>query len=144
MGFARLRKESFFPDLLQKKGAAVFLNGKDISSLIKTPDASIKTGKNFREENIDIRFKNDHEVNCVVLKEALQYGQQVKSFEIECHDEGGLIFKKAYTTIGHQRILSFPAQRTNHIRIRITDAKSAPVFSGIEVFHIPEELVENK
>jgi alpha-L-fucosidase len=142
MGFAKLRRESFQQDLLQKEGVAVFQNEKNISSLIKVHDAVIRTGKNFREENIDVRFNRNQEVNAIMLKEALQYGQQVESFEIECYDESGLIFKKTYTTIGHQRILSFPAQRINHIRIRITEAKTAPVFSGIAVYHIPEELVE--
>jgi alpha-L-fucosidase len=46
------------------------------------------------------------------------------------------------TTIGHQRILTFPKQAITGLRIRINDAKADPLLSGISIFRINDDLVE--
>jgi alpha-L-fucosidase len=142
MGFARLRTESFEKNILKKETATVFLDGKNDSAFLTDPHALIGTGMNYKKENIEIRFNKNQAINCILLKEDIQFGQRVKSFEIECYDQDKLVYKQVFTTIGHQRILSFPVQMTNRIRIRITDAKADPIISSIELYHIPEKLVE--
>ena len=142
MGFAQLRQESFKNSLLKKEQSAVSLNGKNIKGLTDEKNGVIKFGKNYKNEILEIRFNKELAVNCILLKEALQWGQRVKSFTIEFYDDDSLLNKIAYTTIGHQRLISFPTRNSNRILIRITDAKTDPILGGLAVYHIPEGLVE--
>jgi hypothetical protein len=54
--------------------------------------------------------------------------------------------KKTYriegTTIGFQRILTFPQMKTSFIAIRILDSFGNPVINRVDVFLIDEKLVE--
>jgi alpha-L-fucosidase len=142
MGFAKLRAESFQNLLLDKDQATVFLNEEKITSSINGKTEVIKFGKNYKEEYLKILFKKEQAVNCILLKEAIQWGQRIKSFTIELYDNDSLIYRTTHTTIGHQRIISFPTRNSNRILIRIADAKSYPIIGDIAVYHIQEELVE--
>ncbi|HEV3223151.1 MAG TPA: alpha-L-fucosidase [Puia sp.] len=141
MKFAQLRNESF-QDLLNKDQSVIYLHGEKIKELSKGKDGVINLGKNFKDEFLEIRFNKELAVNCILLKELLQWGQRIKSFEIEVYDNDSLLYKNAYTTMGHQRIISFPTRNSNRILIRITGAKSDPILGELSVYHIPEMLVE--
>ena len=142
MGFARLRKESF-QDLLLGKDQSVFdLYGKNNRKISERKNGVIRWGDNFKDEYLEVHFKKETAINCILLKEALQWGQRIKSFEIEIYDKDSLLYRKAYTTLGHQRIICFPTRNSNRILIRITDTKSEPILKGLSVFHIPEMLIE--
>jgi alpha-L-fucosidase len=142
MGFAKLRKESFQDLLSMKDHSVVNLYGKNNKEISKGKNGIIYWGNNFKDEFLEILFNREFEVNCILLKEMLQWGQRVKSFEIEIYDKDSLLYKNTYTTLGHQRIISFPTRNCNRIIIRITDAKSEPILGDISVYHIPEMLVE--
>ncbi len=139
MGFAKLRSESFQNLLLQKQAATVSLNNILISL---QKNEVIVFEKNYEDQYLEIHFKKEVPVNCILLKEALQWGQKVKSFKIELFNHDSLKYTIVKTTIGHQRIVSFPVTNCDRIRIQVLDAKAAPVLNGLEVFLIPEELVE--
>jgi alpha-L-fucosidase len=142
MGFAKLREESFQYSLLNKKHTTFIRKGTGEPNKQADGNKPFNPGKNYKNVILEIRFEERQTVNCIRLNETLTGGQRIKSFEIELYDGGNLKYKNAYTTIGHQRVISFPARIINSIRIRITDAKAEPLINGIEVFHIPDELVE--
>jgi alpha-L-fucosidase len=145
MGFARLRKESFHSSLIKKDKAVILLGEKNVTDVLT--DGNEKTwvslGKDYITAFLDIRFNKLQEVNCIQLKEPLQNGQRVKSFTIELLNGNQLLYRLEQTTIGHQRILSFPSQSVNRIQIKINDAKSDPLISEIGVYYIDEQLVES-
>jgi alpha-L-fucosidase len=142
IGFAKLREENFRNLLLNQNQATVFLNKEKFTGLTDGKNQFIKFGENYKEEYLKILFTKEHAVNCILLKEALQWGQRIKSFTIELYDNDSLLYKTAYSTMGHQRLISFPTVNCNRILIRITDAKSYPIVSEVAVFHIQDELVE--
>ena len=127
MGFAKLRQESFRRSLLENK-----------HSILMRDDPV----NNFKNGILEIIFAEKQTVNCILLKEKIQEGQRIKSFSVELYEGDHLKFRNTYTTIGHQRILSFPAQKINRIQIRVLDSKSNPDISVLEIYNIPEELVE--
>jgi len=119
------------------KGTADHHSSFDAKSIIFEP------GSNYTEEWLRIHFDDEQIINCIRLNERIQTGQQIKSFSIKLYDKNfGLLYDNKYTTIGHQRILTFPPKKIKYIEVRILDAKQSPVISGMDVFRIPEKLVE--
>jgi alpha-L-fucosidase len=144
MGFARLRSASFHSSLTENRGTTVMLDGKNIRPELTdgNEDTWISMGADYKNKFLDIRFDKITEVNCVLLKEPLQNGQRVKSFTVELLKGNRLLASLNQTTIGHQRILTFPKQAITGMRIRINDAKADPLLSGISIFRINDDLVE--
>jgi alpha-L-fucosidase len=144
MGFAKLRQESFGNSLLQQKHRTVLFNGTlELHSSGELKDVMFPPGGEYKKQWLQISFDDEQIVNCIRLNERIQNGQQIKSFSIKLYDKNfKLVYNNKYTTIGHQRILSFPAKKIKYIEVRILDAKRRPVISKIDVFHIPEKLVE--
>jgi alpha-L-fucosidase len=144
LGFAALRRKNFHSSILEHPGASVQLNGKNVRSELTdgNEDTWISAGKDYKNASIDIRFNKKTELNCIELKEPVQEGQRVKSFTIELRNGNELLASLQQTTIGHQRILTFPLQSVTSIRIKITDAKTDPLINELAVFKIDEDLVE--
>ena len=142
IGFAKLRSESFENLLLNKKEVTITLNKKNNTQLTDGGNGVIKFGDHYRDQHLEIVFKKEVTVNCILLKEALQWGQRVKSYKIELFNNDSLNYTIINTTIGHQRLISFPSRNCNRIQIQILDAKSDPILNGLAIYHIPESLVE--
>jgi alpha-L-fucosidase len=144
MGFANLRQESFGHSLLtQKHSVQIFewttapVSLKDKNHIIFEP------GKNYKKGWLEINFDEEQIVNCIKLNEKIEDGQQIKSFNIGLYDKNNTeIIEYKLTTVGHQRLVSFPNQKIKSIQIRITDAKTKPAISGMDVYHIPDQLIE--
>jgi alpha-L-fucosidase len=142
MDFARLRLESFFYNLIINENAVIFWEGRNITNILGDGNGDFNLGAQFKKEPIEILFDTAQSVNCILLKEELAYGQRVKAFEIELYLGDSLVYKNQLTTIGHQRLVSFPTHKANRILIKIKDAKSDPILNGLGVYHIPEQVVE--
>ena len=148
MGFAKLRRESFQDYISMKKCSMAICTAdstgeSDVYIYVDPKNIKYDMGNYYRIHPLRITFDDEQIVNCIKLKEDIQYGQQIKSFSIRLYDNKfTLLYEKEATTIGHQRILSFPAKKIKYIEVHILDAKQNPVISGIDVFHIPEKLVE--
>jgi len=144
MGFAALRTKSFHSSLLKGGDASIQLGKKNVKP--ELTDGKENTwsslGKDYKNEFLDIRFNKITELNCIRLKEPLQNGQRVASFTIELLNGNKLLSSLEQTTIGHQRILTFPTQSVTQIRIKITKAKADPLISGIAAYKIDSDLVE--
>ncbi len=143
MGFAKLRQESFGNSLLKKKHRIQIFDGNTEQDSNDSKSIIFEPGNKYKEQRLQIKFDDEQIINCIRLNERIQNGQQIKSFSIKLYDKNfTLLYNNTYTTIGHQRILSFPAKKIKYIEVRILDAKQSPVINGIDVFRIPEKLVE--
>ena len=144
MGFARLREESFHSSLIKKDNAEILLNKKNVTESLTDENENtwITLGNDYATDFLEIRFTKIQSVNCMLLKEPLQNGQRVNSFTIELWNGNQLLYRLEQTTIGHQRMLTFPVQTVTRIRIKITGAKSDPMISEVGVYQIDEQLVE--
>jgi hypothetical protein len=83
-------------------------------------------------------------INCIVLQEAIQNGQQVIAGKIELLNGSQPVRDISFTTIGHKRILTFPATEASAFNLVITDAKDTPQISEIGAYLIDEKLVEKE
>lgn len=81
-------------------------------------------------------------VNCVVVKEAIQSGQKVKSFTVRLKKSGEIVKEIEATTVGRKRILSFPVVEADAIELTVTDAKSKPSLTEISAYKIDDDLIE--
>lgn len=144
MGFAALRTKSFHSSLLESGDASIRLGAKNVKPELTDGKGNtwIGLGKHYKNEFLNIRFNKITELNCIRLKEPLQNGQRVVSFTIELLNGNKLLSSLEQTTVGHQRILTFPTQAVTQIRIKITKAKADPLISGIAAFKIDDDLLE--
>jgi alpha-L-fucosidase len=134
MGFASLRRESFDRTVVNRSASEVFP--------AETGDFGTRGNTAFIKQTGEIRLPKKQKINCIRLAEKLQYGQRVKLFSISLFSDDSLVYANTYTTIGHQRIISFPVQNVNRVVFSIGEAKAVPVLDHILLYHIPERLVE--
>jgi alpha-L-fucosidase len=84
-------------------------------------------------------------MNCVVLREGIQSGQQVKQFRIRLMDaENHLLKEITGSTIGRKRILTFPTTSVSIIALSAEAQKSTAQISEIEAYQIAEHLLQMK
>ena len=143
--FNKLRSESFKSNLsLKAKG---FLSNPDgmkftpklNDSKTATTEATVQSGLML------IRFDKPTSMNCVVLREGIQSGQQVKQFRIRLMDaENHLLKEITGSTIGRKRILTFPTTSVSIIALSTEAQKSAAQISEIEAYLIDEHLLQMK
>lgn len=138
VGFAKLRKEAFSKNLIKGKsfgtpeGASKLLTDGTAQTFVK-----LETG-----QSVEIRIK-DAAVNCVELKEHIALGQRIKAFKVQLMDAKGVVVHELNaTTIGHKRILTFPAVRASKLKITFTDTKAGALLSEVAIFKIDDSLVE--
>ena len=144
VAFAALRRKSFHLSLLQNGGASIRLGKENVKEVLTDgkENTRISMGEDYKSKFLDIRFNKLQELNCIQLKEPLKNGQRLKAFIIELLNGNQVLYRMEQTTIGHQRILTFPMQAVKQIRIRVTDAKADPLISEVGAYHIDERLVE--
>lgn len=113
MGFKQLRDSAFATNLLSKAQKLTTFNGMSFS------------------------FKSPTTINTVQLKERIALGQRVISFEILGSNQEGKYFHLAKgTTIGHKRIIRFPATQLRYLQVVIHAAKAKPLISSVEAYLI--------
>ncbi len=120
VGFKNLRDESFTKAVFSKKFAAAYDN------------------------NYKIRFGSIKKINCIVLKEPIQFGQRIKKFIVQLKKDGNVIKEIVGTTIGKKRILTFESTEANGFDIIFIDAKAKPVLSEASAYLIDEGLIEKE
>ncbi len=113
MAFRNIREKAFANDLLK--------------------NAKIQHNKN----QIEIHLAKPISINTLQIKENIALGQRVVKFEVS----GSLTGKQyqpiiAGTTIGHKRILQFPSQQIQHLKIDISESKAQPIISAINGYLI--------
>ncbi|MDP4130337.1 MAG: alpha-L-fucosidase [Bacteroidota bacterium] len=138
MEFAKLRRESFQSSLISGGKSKILLGKKEVTAALTDGNKNtwVSLGKDYKNSFLEVRFNKMQELNCIELKEPTRYGQRVKAFAIELWNGNQLLYHLSGTTIGHQRILSFPRQNASRITIKITDAKAEPLISSLGVYRL--------
>ena len=83
---------------------------------------------------IEIDLGKPQTVRYLLLQEYIRLGQRVKAFDVDVWQDGKWAKAASGTTVGYKRILPLDSVQTAKIRIRITDAKSCPLISNVEVY----------
>ena len=93
-----------------------------------------------------IDFLKPTTFNRFVVEEDIRYGQRVKKFSLEAEIDGQWIPLKdmlvengdGLTTIGHRRIICFPAVTATRLRFIVLDKKCDPIIKRTAVYLAPE------
>lgn len=142
--FKKLRDESFAFNLsLRARGeqhykGIIYPNNKLIDGTEKTSE----TFPDYHQGRFWVKFKQEEKINCIVLKEPIEKGQQIAKLKIALINGSEQVGEFQLTTIGHKRILTFPVKYISAVRIEIEDAKDRPFLSEVESYLIDERLIE--
>lgn len=86
------------------------------------------------QEVLDLRRKRRFDT--VVLEEYLAEGQRVETFVLEVRRGKAWREVARGTTIGHKRIVRFPAVKARKLRISVPKCKDQPLLREVGVFHL--------
>ncbi|HCW07413.1 MAG TPA: glycoside hydrolase family 29 [Cytophagales bacterium] len=92
------------------------------------------TDDDVTSASFEMIFDKTTTIKYLVLKENIALGQRVKSFSVECWNDGSWKKISEATTIGHKRILKFDSVKTNKLRVNILESKACPVISAVEIY----------
>ena len=92
--------------------------------------------KAYQEGFIKFMFTKPKAINCIVLREPIEFGQRIKRFIITIKSASGTEEKIEGATIGHKRILTFPSREVSQIMLQVSDSKAKPVISEISFYNI--------
>jgi hypothetical protein len=108
---------------------------------ITEPD---KNKKNLNSSNstISILLKKPVELNCIILKEKIENGQNIAQATLVISEHGMEKKKIDMTTIGHKRIITFDKTQADEVSLIIHSTKQKPQLEPIEGYLIDESLVE--
>ena len=92
-----------------------------------------------------VSFRRPAEFNRFVAEEDIALGQRVKKFTLEALVDGAWLpltdelaeDGDGLTTIGHRRIICFPAVKASKLRFTIVDTKAEPVIKKIGLYLAP-------
>jgi len=99
-----------------------------------TTDDDVKT------VSLTLNFTKPVSFNRFLIQEYIPLGQRVKSFTVEAFMNGEWKEIAKETTIGYKRILRFNTVQATKLRLTITDSKSCPLISNIEIYDAPQIL----
>ena len=120
---------------------------KNVASFALTNDRNKKVYSfpgDYKQAFIKFNFTKPKAINCIILREPIEYGQRIKNFEITLKSSNGSEEKIPATTIGRKRILTFPSREVSQIMIQVTDSKAQPVISEISFYLMEERLIEKE
>jgi len=144
IGFKNLREVSFKNNLSLTAKKEFHYDGM-IYKRGEFADGDPKTFQNpldYTKADFWLKFDPVKSINCVVLKELIEKGQQVKEAKLYLLTGADVVKEITLTTIGHKRIVTFPAVDVSAVRLTITDAKGTPLISEMETYLINENLIE--
>lgn len=98
------------------------------------------TDDNINTASLTVHFGKPTTFNRFLVQEYIRLGQRVKSFTVEAYSKGEWKELAKETTIGYKRILCFPTVAASKLRFTITDSKSSPIISNIEIYNAPQIL----
>ena len=128
VSFKQLRDNSFKKDLAAHSKIPPLKPESKLSSVFKF--------QNFYMTRVVFTFKQ--KINCIVLKENIEEGQAIETFNIETGKKTVL-----GETIGHKRIITFPATDVKEIYIYCGTGKARkPGKLEVEAYLLDEKLVE--
>jgi alpha-L-fucosidase len=138
LGFKKLRDESFDDNLMMTANMYYQFNQQNIT--FSNIDSSGAFGANL--QNFIVEFPEKTKINCIVLKEAIQFGQTVRKFTIVFYKDNKTIGEIKGTSVGRKRILTFPTKNITSFRVYLEDAKGNDNISNVAAYLIDEKLLE--
>lgn len=86
------------------------------------------------KEGIEIDLGKKTAFNTILLREAIQEGQHIRSFSVEVW--AGRTWREIArsTTIGARKILQFPEQKSRRVRVTILSSQGVPALSEVEIY----------
>ena len=138
MEFKKLRDESFNDNLL--KSAKTFYEFKPKEITFRSIEPTDAFGANL--QNFIVELPEETNINCIVLREAIHLGQTVRKFNIVFYKGSKITGEVNGTSVGHKRILTFPAINITSFRVYLEDAKGSDNISGVAAYLIDEKLIE--
>jgi len=143
LAFAKAVKESFAVNIAKKaKAEASNFRGKAKRfganmAIDNNKNTYWTTDDNTTKVSLTIDLGKQTLFNRFLVQEYIRLGQRVKAFTVEALvDENWKEVARA-TTIGYKRILRFPSIKARKVRFTVTDSKSCPVISNIEIYNAP-------
>jgi len=135
VGFKNLR-DNVFKTNLSEKAMLSILSGKKRKTAASINDKNSSTFLEIRDlknASIQFHFKQPTNINTIVLKEFIKDGQSVKKFYVQVRSKDRLESFEA-TTIGHKRVICFPAREAEDIFIYFLESKRSVKISEVEVY----------
>ncbi len=136
MGFKKLRDESF-SNGLSKNSRKFFVSDNKESvtkKLNNVNDNSFETITNPNLQSIRIDCNEPTKINCIILKENLEKGQNCAKFTLRLFDKNHEVIREiSGTTIGHKRILTFPETEVNSIGFSINEQEALQKFLHLKL-----------
>lgn len=132
------KRDEMFGKKIKILAKNILINGKKnilAKALIDGNNSTQFFAKNKANTlEIELNLLKKTETKGIMLREYLNNGQHIKSFEIEGFDgkEWNQITKG--TTVGNRRILTWKPLSINKLRIKILDAFDVPRLSELEVY----------
>jgi len=144
--FAQARKEAFAVNLAKgAKSEASHVRGDDSrfgasKAIDQNNETYWATDDDVNAASLTMSFNQAISFNRFLIQEYIQLGQRVKSFKVEAFTNGEWKEVAKETTIGYKRILRFNTVQATKLRLTITDSKSCPLISNIEIYNAPQIL----
>ena len=140
MNFKKLRDESFADNLCQK-AAVTTTSGSGIRKNV-TDNNTATFIKIEQNSLIKFTFNKATNINCIVLKEDLAEGQSIAGFHVSFYNDNNNEIKQiSGTTIGKQRILTFPSVNAKYFSVTIDNEDAPASLSEIGAYYINDSLV---
>ncbi len=145
VGFKKLKDINFNKNLA-KEEKGYFVSGSNMRYTNFLTDGDRKTFETdsvYYQQSMGIEFAKSTKINCIVLKENIENGQNSKSFTILLMNTGTQLYKEIKgTTIGNKRVLCFPVVDINSIGLIIGHQRWFTQISEIEAYLIDEKVIE--
>lgn len=93
-----------------------------------TTDDQVTTGL------LTINFKDETEVEYIVLQEYIALGQRISKVEVEYHDGNDWLPLTSATTIGYKRILKVDPVTTTAVRIKVMESLACPLIESVKIY----------
>jgi len=143
-GFKDMRESGFSNNLLKQARSYYEFTDRDAASnelQLRVLDPAA-TAYSVNLQNFVMELPAPAKMNCIILREAIHLGQTIRKFRIELFNGKQKVGELNGTTIGHKRILTFPAQTITSFRVHTEDRGGNDNITGVAAFLIPDELVE--
>lgn len=87
-----------------------------------------------RAAELEVTLPALRRIHRIELREPIELGQRVKRFEVDLWKEGAWVTVASGTTIGRRRILEPGVLEGSRFRVRILDAREAPLLAEIALY----------
>ncbi|MCR4396020.1 MAG: discoidin domain-containing protein [Candidatus Saccharicenans sp.] len=104
--------------------------------LKKNPDGCWIPASNQAQDYLEFELGGQKPFDCLELKEDMTRGQRIESFRLEAWVEGKGIESTKGTTVGHKRLLTFPAVTTDQVRLTILQSRGQPCLKAFNLYKL--------